>query len=188
MAYRARINMNDPRLQTSLRTAYKGNSAVKAGSKEVRGLYSSFGGQEGNRLGKTELAGKRLKDQQGIFDKEMALKKRTAAFDNAMNYKNYKLDKDTFKDAKLGSWLGLGINALSTGGTMWGSYQDRLGREQTQQQQNAMRSEWVKNNPLAAYKYEATYPGLFGLQSFLTPAVLEKARTARARQYATSTR
>jgi len=202
MAYRARINVNDPRLQTSLRNAEKGNRAVKGASKEVRGIYSSFAGDEGQRLSRLDQFGQRLanaetnlKTTKGLNRQALANQRRAADIDEmyrqgrlGLERRNLSMEKDRFDDAKLGSWLGLGINALSTAGTAYGSYQDRLARDQQQQRQNAMTSEWVKNNPLESYRMEATYPGIFGLQSFLTPAVLEKARTARARKYATSTR
>jgi hypothetical protein len=194
--------MSDPRLQTSLRNAAKGNRAIKSASKEVRGIYSSFGGAEGDRLSRADQFGQRLanaeenlKTTKGLNKKALANQRRAADIDEmyrqgrlGLERSKLSMEKDRFSDAKLGSWLGLGLNALSTGGTMYGSYQDRLGRDLQQKRQDAMTSEWVKNNPLDAYKFEASYPGLFGLQSFLTPAVLEKARTARARKYATSTR
>lgn len=184
MAYRARINLNDPRLQTSLRNASKGNAAIKGASANVRGLYSKYGQSEGQRLGGLERAGERLSNAKKNLEVTKSLNRQTIG----LGERKLKFEKDQFNDAKLGSWIGAGLGALSTAGTLYGSYQDRMARDKQKLQQNAMMKEWVKNNPLTAYQYEANYPGAFGLQSFLTPDIMERARTVRARTYPTSAR
>lgn len=165
--YRARMNTNDPRLQTALRNASKGNAAVQGGSSSVRGLYSSFGEQEGSRLGQAELAGQKMANLQKYYDKSNKLARKKFAFDKAATLQQLKMDKDRMKDATLGSYLGLGLNALGTAGNLYASYQDRKDREQQTAQTEAATDLWVRRNPQQATMMEMTYPGAFGLRKYL---------------------
>lgn len=111
MAYRQRINLSDPRLQTAAVQAAKGNAAVP--SARQRGLYSNFGASEGSRLQRGEIAGRQL-----------ASRKRQLEFERKMGKRHYKLDKKgakirrkMFEDEKLGNKiaLGIGIGQLGLG-------------------------------------------------------------------------
>jgi len=163
MAYRNRITTSDPRLQVAARNAAKGNSAIQGASAKERGLYSSFAGQEGSRLAQGEMAGKRLANAEKNLETQRK-------FDNqriALGRSNLKMRKDQFDDAKLGSWIGLGLGALNTGYNLYSSNKDAKARDLQNRQTEAMKQEWVRRNPTQAYEYERRYPGVFGIASYL---------------------
>lgn len=183
MGYRARINTNDPQFQIAQRNAAKGQGAIKGASAAARGISSAFGAREGNRLAKGEQAGKTLKNQKEIFDKNMALaekyrilNKKTNNFNNAMSYQDYKMNKGKFEDAKLGSYIGAGINALGVGVNAYGGYKDRQAAAEQAKFGEQMQKMWVQNNPLAAYNFEAQAPGMLGIRNYLDFDAIQKAK------------
>jgi len=181
MAYRNRITTSDPRLQVAARNAAKGNSAIQGASAAERGLYSSFAGQEGSRLAQGELAGNRLTNaeknletQRGFNRQALANQRRAADIGEMYRQgklgiarKDLSMEKDRFDDAKLGSWIGLGLGAADTGYNLYSGYKDSKARANQNKQTEAMKQEWVRRNPTQAYEYERRYPGVFGIASYL---------------------
>lgn len=171
MAYRNRITTSDPRLQTALRNAAKGDGAIQGASAKERGLYSSFARQEGSRLAAGERAGKALSNA----EKNRKTQARFNRQNIALRQGDLKLRKDKFDDAKLGTWINLGLGALGTGYNLYSGNQDAKAREKQKQQTAAMTEEWVRRNPAQAVGYYGRHPGVFGLESYITPEILKAA-------------
>jgi hypothetical protein len=116
------------------------------------------------------MAGKRLANAKKNLETQKGFNRQNIALgrgDLALRGEALKNEKDRFSDAKLGSWIGLGLGALSTGYNLYSGHKDSKARNLQNQQTEAMKQEWVRRNPTQAYEYERRYPGVFGIASYL---------------------
>lgn len=155
MAYRARINMSDPRLQTAAVRARKGNAAVP--NARLKGLYSSFAAGEGSRLASAAQAGRELASTAAQRKHAAVLAKAGLELDK----KQLARKKKMFNDEKLGNKIALGLGIGQLGLGAWDSMKQR--------QHNAAQARFQQRLPIVR---EAVVPanraaaGRFGHEAF----------------------